>query len=85
MNKLKVPEFGEDLNERNKNTRGNKPWLKERFLDALAKNVPLVENQDRNIVDNTAGKAFDNHTYWDLIRNKNVKYIPDKWESMVVE
>ena len=64
---LKVAELKEELIKRGLNRNGNKSAPIKRWIDALDKNVPLVENMTNEIRDNLAGDTFHGGAHCTMI------------------
>ena len=45
-------------------TGGRKQVLVDRFIDTVCNNVPLVDNQNEQVLDNFAGAGFNAGAYW---------------------
>ena len=64
---LKVSELKEELIKIGLNRNGNKSALIKLLMDALYKNVTLVENMENKIRNNLAGDPFHCGAHWKMI------------------
>ena len=64
---MKIVELRSELGKRGMSKNGLKAVLVERLKEAVAQNVPLLENRPDHEVANNAGDGFDGGAYWELL------------------